>query len=418
MRHLYTADVVITDADDPSIEAGGVIVDGSAIAWVGPLDALPTDSFDCRTDLPGSTLMPGLIDSHVHLGFDGGPNPVARMMSESDAEQTVLMLQSARQLLSVGVTTARDLGARGYLDVVVRDAIRNGDARGPRLLVAGAPLTPTGGHCWFMGAEVDGTYDIRKAVRRHHKHQVDHIKVMSTGGFMTPGSAPWYAQFSLEEMRLIVDEAHRVGKRVAAHAHGTEGIERALEAGVDTLEHCSFSSADGTRAFDEKLAARIAASSAFVSPTINLRAPELQDMMGQDAFSERITGLYEAGCKIIASTDSGIDNTPHHGYVRGLLAMEQFGLPRDEVIRSATSQAADALGIGGVTGRIREGLAADFIAVRGNPRNDLAVLNDVALIIANGEEFVPDALPEIGETGFTEPPSFLTTKAEELLERG
>jgi imidazolonepropionase-like amidohydrolase len=238
--YLASRVLVATDPADPTvIDDGAVVVEAPDIAWVGRRADLPAElgSAARRHDLGDCTLMPGLIDAHVHLGFDGGPDPTARMQAETDAEQLVLMLHSARQLLSVGVTTARDLGARAYLDLTVRDAIAAGTARGPRMVTAGSPITVTGGHCWFMGGECDTADDVRRAVRRHHKMGTDLVKVMSTGGFMTRGSAPWYAQFTADQLRAAVDEAHRVGKKVAAHAHGVDGIARAVEAGVDTIEH-------------------------------------------------------------------------------------------------------------------------------------------------------------------------------------
>jgi imidazolonepropionase-like amidohydrolase len=152
------------------------------------------------------------------------------------------------------VTTARDLGARAFLDVTVRDAIASGMACGPRLITAGRPITVTGGHCWFMGGECDTVDDVRTMVRLHHKMGVDAIKVMSTGGFMTTGSAPWHARFTFEQLGAAVEEAHRLGKRVAAHAHGYEGIRRAVEAGVDTIEHCSFAHPDGHHGVEPQLA--------------------------------------------------------------------------------------------------------------------------------------------------------------------
>jgi imidazolonepropionase-like amidohydrolase len=206
MSEVLTAPRVITG--DQTVTDGAVVIDDRALDWVGPAEAIPAEYAALpRTDYPGSTIMPGLIDSHVHLGFDGGPNPAARMRSETDEQQLVLMLHSARDLLGVGVTTARDLGARAYLDVVVRDAIAAGLARGPRMVVAARPITVTGGHCWFMGGEADSDDELRRMVRTHHKRGADLIKVMSTGGFMTTGSAPWYAQFTRAQLAVIVEEA-------------------------------------------------------------------------------------------------------------------------------------------------------------------------------------------------------------------
>jgi imidazolonepropionase-like amidohydrolase len=393
---VLLADRVLAGPRLLTIDHGAVILDGAKIVWVGREADLSADQYDPAADvraLGDVTLMPGLIDAHVHLAFDGGPAPVARMVAESDAQQVALMLRSARELLSVGVTTARDLGARGYLDVAVRDAIAAGTARGPRLLTAGSPLTVTGGHCWFMGGEADTEDDVRRMVRRHHKMTVDVIKVMSTGGFMTAGSAPWFAQFPTEQLRAAVEEAHRVGKRVAAHAHGVEGIERALTAGVDTLEHCSFVHPDGTHSVVPELADRIAASASHVSPTCNLRMSELRELMPDHEFA--LPELYRRGVKIIASTDAGIDNSPHYGYVGGLLAMRDLGLPVEEVLTAATTRAAEALGLSREAGQLTAGFTADVIAVAGDPKQDLSALHDLRLVVSRGAPFVPDLLPPI-----------------------
>ncbi|MGA4507959.1 amidohydrolase family protein [Propionibacteriaceae bacterium G1746] len=392
---IYTADrVLVTEPNVEIIHQGAVVVTDTLIEFVGRADDvghLPVAATAARIDLGDVTLMPGLIDAHVHLAFDGGPDPAARMQAESDPQQVALMVRSARELLSVGVTTARDLGARGYTDVVVRDAIANGTIAGPRLLTAGAPLTSTGGHCWYMGGEADSLDEVRKMVRLHHKHKVDHIKVMSTGGFMTAGSAPWYPQFETEALRIIVDEAHRVGKRVAAHCHGTEGIRRAVAAGVDTLEHCSFVIEGGESQFDTAVADAIAASDSWVSPTINVRARDFDP----ERFGVRIAGLKAAGARIITSTDSGIDNTPHFAFPQSLPLYVEFGMTTAEVLRSTTVLAAEALGLAGVTGQLAAGCEADLIAVRGNPLDDIAATADLEYVVARGRRFIPDVLPEI-----------------------
>src|SRR5438552_14456613 len=225
MAEVLTALRVSTGVE--TVADGAFVVGDRTFDWTGPVAALPAEYTELpRADYPDSTILPGLIDSHVHLGLDGGLNPVARMRAETDEQQLILMLHSARDLLGVGVTTARDLGGRGYLTVAVRDAIASGLARGPRLVVAASPVTVTGGHCWFMGGEADSEDDLCRLVRTHHKHGTDLIKVMATGGFMTAGSAPWYAQFTTAQLKLIVAEARRVDMPVAAHAHGTEGIRR------------------------------------------------------------------------------------------------------------------------------------------------------------------------------------------------
>jgi imidazolonepropionase-like amidohydrolase len=389
MSEVLTASRVITG--DQTVADGAVVIGDHALDWVGPAEALPAEYAALpRADYPDSTIMPGLIDSHVHLGFDGGPNPAARMRSETDEQQLVLMLHSARQLLGVGVTTARDLGARAYLDVVVRDAIAAGLARGPRMVVAARPITVTGGHCWFMGGEADSDDELRRMVRTHHKRGADLIKVMSTGGFMTTGSAPWYAQFTRAQLAVIVEEAGRVDKPVAAHAHGIEGIHRAVEAGVTTLEHCSFVTETNERRFDEPLAAMIAERGIFVCPTINVNAPYVAELTGI-VVGEHLKPMHEMGVRIIAGTDAGIDNTPHHQYVGGLQYLVTLGFRPADVLAMATTEAAAALGVDAVTGRLAPGFDADLIVVEGDPNADIAALGKLQRVVARGRDYLPDS---------------------------
>jgi len=376
---------------DETVTDGAVVLGDRTVDWAGPAGALPAEHLSLpRADYPGATIMPGLIDSHVHLAFDGGPNPAARMRAETAEQQLMLMLHSARELLGVGVTTARDLGSRGYLAVAVRDAIAAGLARGPRLVVAACPITVTGGHCWFMGGEADSEDDLRRLVRTHHKHGADLIKVMSTGGFMTTGSAPWYAQFTAAQLAVIVEEAARVDKPVAAHAHGIEGIRRAVEAGVTTIEHCSFVTETNERRFSESLAARIAAQGMFVCPTISGSAPYIAELAGIEV-GAHAKAMHDMGVRLIAGTDAGIDNNPHHQYVGGLEYLVTLGFQPTQVLAMATTEAAAALGLGATTGRLAPGYDADLIVVRGDPQADVAVLRDLLRVIARGRDYVPDS---------------------------
>jgi imidazolonepropionase-like amidohydrolase len=376
---------------DETVADGAVAIGDRTVDWVGPAGALPAEYSSLpRTDYRDFTIVPGLIDGHVHLAFDGGPNPAARMRAETGEQQLMLMLRSARELLGVGVTTARDLGSRAYLAVAVRDAIAAGLARGPRLVVAACPITVTGGHCWFMGGEADSEDDLRRLVRTHHKHGTDLIKVMSTGGFMTTGSAPWYAQFTTAQLAVIVEEAARVDKPVAAHAHGTEGIRRAVEAGVTTIEHCSFVTETNERCFSESLAAKIAERGMFVCPTISGNAPYIAELTGIEVGSH-VKALHEMGVRIIAGTDAGIDNNPHHQYVGGLEYLVTLGFQPAQVLAMATTEAAAALGLGATTGRLAPGYDADLIVVDGDPQADIAALRDLRRVIARGRDYVPDS---------------------------
>jgi imidazolonepropionase-like amidohydrolase len=326
--------------------------------------------------------MPGLIDSHVHLAFDASACPVEHMMGATDHQLLVTMLHSARCLLEAGVTTARDHGARSYLDVVVRDAITAGLATGPNLLVANRPITTTGGHCWFMGCECDDVLSVRRAVRDHHKAGAEWVKIMATGGMMTSGSAPWFAQFTDTELSAAVDEARRLGMRVAAHAHGTPGIVAAAQAGVDTIEHCSFIG-QSERTLDMEVVTLIANQGVAVCPTTNLRWNDLPAEFGRSA-RDRIDAFRAYGVPIIAGTDCGINLVPHGAYAEGLLTLERLGMPPGEVLAAATSVAADALGIGDVTGQLTPGRRADLVALDRDPLDDLTATRDVAWVMSNG----------------------------------
>jgi imidazolonepropionase-like amidohydrolase len=399
---VYTAPNVRTHSDRGTIADGSVVVDDltGTIAWVGPTASLPAEYASTpRHDFEG-TIMPGLVDTHVHLGFDGGPEPVDRMNRESDPEQLVLMLRSARELLSAGVTTARDLGARNYLDVVVRDAIQRGDARGPRLVVSGAPLTPTGGHCWFMGGEADGGYELRTAVRRHHEHGVDSIKIMSTGGFMTKGSAPWFAQYTEDELAMAIADAHRLGKKTVAHAHGIQGIQRAVRAGIDALEHCTFVAEDGSLSFDPAVADEIAQRGVYVSFTLNVLAWQML-RAGSGGFVDHfglvVKELRSRGVPIVVGTDAGIDNAPHYAYAAALETLADVGLPVSEVLDAATTVGARSMGLEDRIGSLEPGKSADFIGVAGDPLRDLTCLRRPQLVVVAGAPFTPDPYPDLSD---------------------
>jgi len=332
------------------------------------------------------TLIPGMFDVHVHLGFDAGPDPVARMLADDDLTLLLRMATHAQRALRAGVTTVRDLGDRNFLALTLREWYRSGGELGPEILAAGPPLTVTGGHCHFMNGEVDGELGIRQGVRERVKRGVDVIKVMATGGHMTPGTNPLAPQFTLTELRAAVEEAHRLNKRLTAHAHATVGIALAVEAGVDGIEHCSFQVEDGVYA-DQALIERIAAAGIAVSPTVG--RPPSSPMTGdfaarREARMAVYRRMHAAGCRFVTGTDAGIAGVPHDSAPWGIQAFTEAGLSNFEALRAGTAVAAEACGIEAHKGTLVAGKDADIVAVAGNPLEEIGAIHEVRAVFRAG----------------------------------
>ena len=333
------------------------------------------------TDLGDATLLPGLIDAHVHLGFDASRDAVAQMRADSDATLLLRMRHAAQRALAAGITTVRDLGDRNYLGVVLRDWFLHGPELGPEIVAAGPPLTVTGGHCWFMGGEADGELEVRRSVRAHVKAGVNVLKIMATGGHMTYGTNPSQPQFSLDEVRAAVDEAHRLGRQVTAHAHGPSGISRAVEAGVDCIEHCSFR-VDGARQPDPRLIDLIASRGIFVSPTVGTVTPGGALM---ESFLPILADMRRIGVRLVGSTDAGISPAkPHDVLPRGIIFLTRAGLSNAEALMAATSVGAEACGVLERKGTLESGKEADLMAVGGDPLRDINALFDVRAVYRAG----------------------------------
>ena len=340
-------------------------------------------------DLAGLTVLPGLIDAHVHMTLDPAlPTPDAQL-AVPDETLVRNMDGRAEAMVRAGITTARDLGGGKWLELALRDRIAAGQP-GPRLLCAGQPVTSVQGHCHFWGGEACDAEAAEAVIERQVEHGVDLIKIMATGGNLTKGSSPRKAQYDLETTAEIVEHARRRGFDVAAHCHGTEGIDHAARAGVATIEHCSWLGDDGMRSgYDPEVAAAIVANGAWVSPTINAGWKRFAKNAKFDAaVRETFRRMREAGIRLIASTDAGIPNVRHEDLARALPVFAHFaGLTPVETLRSATSDCAAAIGLGGVTGRIAPGLAADLLFVDGDPLADLEVLESPAFVLAGGREY-------------------------------
>ncbi|MBT2450372.1 amidohydrolase family protein [Streptomyces sp. ISL-43] len=394
MEYLISAGQVVTGPGGQRLRDGAVLVRGERIVGVGPRPDIEVLASPEATTIafPNSTLLPGLIDCHVHLALDAGPDPVTTLLDTDDADLLTGMAERARQLLESGVTTVRDLGDRNGLALRLRDSIAHDGVLGPRILSAGTPLTRPGGHCWFFGGEVDGEAALRELVRRNAQDGVDVIKVMATGGGITKGGPPiWQAQFTTAELRLVVAEARQAGLPVAAHAHGTEGIEAAVAAGVTTLEHCTWMAQDG---FDVRhdLVAEIVAKEIRVCPAASPDWRGFAQRFGPERAEEmfnRLRWMADQGVRLIAGTDAGVTHAVFNGFVSSLEFFRHIGLSPAEAIDSATVEAALALGIASDTGRLSPGYRADLLAVTGDPLTNLADLRDVRLVMSAGHPHTP-----------------------------
>jgi imidazolonepropionase-like amidohydrolase len=348
-----------------------------------------------RIDLEGRVLVPGLIDAHVHLELDPALRTPADQLAVSPDVLRVAMEERARAMLFSGITTARDCGGGRHREHRLRDLIRSGQRPGPRLLCCGQPITTPDGHCGFWGGEVSTTVEIDRMVGIQIEAGSDWIKVMATGGVFTPKSRARDSQFDLARLNRVVEAASRAGRSVAAHCHGTQGIADALRAGVRTIEHASFAGPDGFgTAIDESLIRTLGESEVWVSPTVNAGwGRRISSESGEPTdFFKRMSGSLrlqrDHGVRFVASTDAGIPGVAHHDLVSGLLAFERFADLRPvDVLRTATCEAARALGVADVTGRIAPGLSADFLVLESDPLSDLEVLRDPEVVVSHGAWF-------------------------------
>jgi imidazolonepropionase-like amidohydrolase len=369
------------------VEQPVVLVQAGRIVAVGSGGAAPAEAE--VVDLGSATLLPGLVDAHLHLAFDASPDPVGRLDTVDDDQLLDGMRAAARTALAAGITTVRDLGDRGYLALRLRDELAGSPAAGPQVLAAGPPITTTRGHCWFLGGQAEGVEGVRAAVREHADRGVDVIKVMATGGELTPGTHSHRAQYGLAELRAAVEEAHRHGLPIAAHAHAGVGIANAVAAGVDTVEHCSFLTEDSARVDPEVLDALVRAG-VVVSLTLGFLPrftppPRIAGLLPYLTVAARL--VRASGATIVCSSDAGIGPPkPHDVLPYGAAAMiEMAGSSPVEALRSVTSVAAEACRVGDRKGRLATGFDADILAVKGDPLADITALRDVAAVFRAGE---------------------------------
>jgi len=340
---------------------------------------------------PGSVAVPGLIDAHVHMDLDPLLGKPDDQFVPSRSDRDLRMVGRAAAMVRAGITTARDLGGGEWRELALRDAIARGDLPGPRLLCAGQPVTLPAGHCHFWGGGAEDAAQCAAVVARQLDRGVEWIKVMATGGVFTKGSGVDRAQFDEERITSMVAQAAKHGRPVAAHCHGAAGIRNAARAGVRTVEHCSFAGRDGFgSAFDPAAVVDLATHGTWVSPTVNEGWRRRVEKDGRETrFHLRmravLAALREAGVPLIASTDAGIPGVRHDRLAAALPTFAHYAdLSPQQVLCSATSDAARALGLEGRCGVLRPGASADVVVLPGDPLVDLAVLESPILVVAQG----------------------------------
>ena len=397
-------DTYLTAGSMIDIETGNTIANPAMVVRGGVIVALGTkDSMDApdganMVDLGDATLLPGLMDMHVHLSGDAGGNFFAGL-SYSAPRQAIVAAKNARKTLMAGFTTVRDVGAGGYSVIAVRDGVNAGDIIGPRIFAVGHAIGITGGHCdnnFFppemqakSGGAADGPWAIRSKVREQIKYGANAIKVCATGGVFSKGTKVGVQQLTLEELKAAVEEAHLRGLTVAAHAHGGDGIKAAIVAGVDSIEHASFADAEAINLAKEfgtyfsmdiyNTEYTLAFGEANGVPEENMNKERLVSKAQRAAFTQAAA----SGVKMVFGSDAAI--YPHGDNAKQLSRMVRFGMTPLQALQAATINAASLMKIENDVGQLKEGFAADIIAVQGNPLEDITTLENVGFVMMGGD---------------------------------
>jgi len=393
---LKGADII--DVEEGKVLRGRIVaIQDGKITFIGSENRLPDGEWT-EIDLTGATLMPGLSDSHVHL-TSGANAHGFRGLTRSTARAAISGVVNSETTLMAGFTTVRNLGAPGFTDIDLRKSIAEGEIVGPRIIGAGQSIGITGGHCGDAtmlpyeaqrrtGSRADGPWEVRQKVRENKKYGAQVIKFCGTGGVLSPNTSINAQQYSLEEMKAIVDEARLLDLKVAVHAHGPRGIQSALEAGVDSIEHASMITDEGIALAIEQ--GTYLSMDIYVSDYI-LSEGEAAGIMEENLAKERLVGQVQrerfqaavrAGANMAFGSDAGV--YPHGTNARQFAKMVEWGMSPMQAIQTATIANADLFGLKDEIGSITVGKAADLVAVEGNPLENIRELEDIDFVMKAG----------------------------------
>jgi imidazolonepropionase-like amidohydrolase len=403
--HLIRDVTLIDGRGGEPMPDAAVVVEGDRIAWTGPASQAPTVGDGAVVKGRGYSLLPGMINCHAHLCNDGAADLFAQVVNDSVPIATIRAVLNARLALKAGVTTIRDCGAASQIALEISKAIDRGLIEGPRVRAAGRVVTMTGGHGHFIGREADGPDEVRKAVRTEIKGGAHFIKVMATGGVLTPGVDPSQTLFQPEELQAAVEEAHKAGRPIASHAIGNRGIKNALRAGIDSVEHGFY--------LDDEAINLALKNDAYMVPTLIavdqivnnglergipewvVRKAESESGHHRESFALAV----RSGMRIAAGTDAGTPFNPHGDLALELARMVEFGLSPMQAIMAASTSAARLLRIDDATGSVEVGKQADLVIVPGDPIADITAMQRPAFVMKAGAVHRDTLDPPLGAPG-------------------
>lgn len=394
-----------------------IVVQDERIQSVGPANSTSIPAGANVIDLSRATVLPGLIDCHTHLGSRADRYDEIYNFKDTPFQSAFAAVVHARKTLEAGFTSVRDVGSLPFLAVDLRNSINEGLVPGPRIVASGPPISITGGHGDLNNFSpqtrvsmfpeerdfqiADGVDQVRHVVRAQVKYGVDVIKILATGGVLSKGDSPGAPQFTFEELKAAAEEAHMAGRKIAAHAHGTQGIKNAILAGIDSIEHASLIDDEGIRLAKEHgtyLVMDIYNDDYILGKAIEFGLPQenvdKEKMVGRTQ-RENFQKAVQAGAKMAFGTDAGV--YPHGDNAKQFFYMVKYGMTPAQAIRAATANAADLIGRSKDVGSVEAGKYADIIAVAADPLQDVRALENVGFVMKGGVVYKDqlNALPKL-----------------------